>query len=78
MASDPVFYADGHTPRRTDTELQVTQKILGALVDGAGGTAGQSGNYGGGQPNFTPAGGFGVAIDTSNGRVWWYYNNQWN
>jgi hypothetical protein len=34
MANDPTFYADGHTPRRTDTELQVTQKILGALNDG--------------------------------------------
>lgn len=36
------------------------------------------GNYAGVQPNFTPAGGTGIAIDTSNGTQWSYYNNSWN
>ena len=37
MAS-PTFFGDGHTPRRSDTQWIILQKILGALVDGAGGS----------------------------------------
>jgi hypothetical protein len=44
---------------------------------GGGGTGVQCGNYAGGEPTFTPAT-CGVAVDTSNGRVWWYYNGAWN
>ena len=37
------------------------------------------GNYSGGQPTFVPNPGIvGLAIDTSNGRLWLYWNNQWN
>lgn len=36
------------------------------------------GNYGGSQPTFTPASGCAIALDTSNGRPWWYYNGSWN
>jgi len=39
MAS-PTFLGDGHTPRRTDALWAIEQKILGALVDGAGGGIG--------------------------------------
>ena len=39
MAS-PTFLSDGHTPRRTDAQWAIEQKILGALVDGAGGGGG--------------------------------------
>lgn len=47
--------------------------------NGSGGAAGIScGNYSGGQPNFTPATTCAVAVDTSSGRPWWYFNSQWN
>lgn len=36
------------------------------------------GNYAGGEPNFTPAGSNGVAVDTSNGTEWFYYNAAWH
>lgn len=44
---------------------------------GGGGGGVTCGNYGGGQPNFVPATGCGNAIDTSNSRVWWYFNGNW-
>jgi hypothetical protein len=37
-----------------------------------------SGNYGGGQPNFTPVSGTAIAIDTSNGRQWAYWAGAWH
>ena len=46
---------------------------------GGGGNAGViAANYGGNQPNFTPSTTGAVAIDTSTGQIWWWYNNQWN
>lgn len=38
----------------------------------------RSGDYGGGEPNWTPAGSAGQAIDTSNERVWQYYSGAWH
>lgn len=35
--TNPTFYSDHHTPRRTDPPLVVLQKILGATIDGGGG-----------------------------------------
>lgn len=43
-----------------------------------GGGAVVCANYGGGNPTFTPASGCGVAVDTSTGQVFWYYNGAWN
>jgi hypothetical protein len=61
--------------------LQVIIYLLDKLVNGGGSSGGgggiQSGNYGGGQPNFTPASGTGAAIDTSDGELWFYYNGGW-
>jgi hypothetical protein len=37
-----------------------------------------SGNYGGGQPSFTPSSGGALALDTSNGTLWKWYNNAWH
>ena len=37
-----------------------------------------TGNYAGGQPTFTPATSGAVAVDRSNGRIWWYYSGAWN
>lgn len=37
-----------------------------------------SGNYGGGPPNFTPTTASAVAIDSSNGTLWEYYNGAWH
>lgn len=46
---------------------------------GTGGGAGvTTGNYAGAQPNFTPTTSGGVAIDNSNGRIWWWFNGVWN
>lgn len=38
--SDPTFYTDGNTPRRSATRLIVLNKILGAILDGGGGGGG--------------------------------------
>lgn len=35
-------------------------------------------DYGGAEPGVVPPTGIGVAIDTSNGHIWWYYGGQWN
>lgn len=35
--AQPEFLGDGHTPRRSDGLWAIEQKILGALLDGAGG-----------------------------------------
>jgi hypothetical protein len=56
--------------------LQLIAENIGAAA-GGGGSGVVCGNYGGGQPNFTPTT-CGNAVDTSNGRVWWYYNGAWN
>lgn len=50
---------------------------------GAGGTGavtmvGGQANYAGGKPTFTPASGFGMAVDTSNARLWIYYSGAWH
>lgn len=34
----PSFLGDGHTPRRSDTKWVILQKILGAEIDGGGGS----------------------------------------
>lgn len=37
-----------------------------------------SGNYGGQVPNFTPSTATAIAIDTSNGAQWDWYNGSWH
>lgn len=49
MAS-PTFLGDGNTPRRSDAQWAIQQKILGALVDGAGGSGGSGNLSGTGSP----------------------------
>jgi len=66
--------------RSTETLLQMSVYLLTQiLVGGGGGSAFSvpSGNYGGGAPNFTPAAGSSMAMDTSNGNVWFYLNGAW-
>lgn len=63
-------------------ELALLQ-IIANNISGSGGNSsgiqGGSGNYGGGQPTFTPAAGnLGVAVDTSNGQLWLYYSGGWH
>lgn len=36
------------------------------------------GNYSGGEPGFTPASGYAIATDTSNGREWKYWGGAWH
>lgn len=38
--AQPTFFGDGSTPRRSDPQWVILQKILGALNDGAGGGGG--------------------------------------
>ena len=73
-------YFQGTKPTGNDTERQLLVKILNALNQGAGGggTGATFGNYAGGQPTFTPASGIGLAVDTSNGTLWEYYNGAWH
>jgi len=53
--------------------------LLCSLVSGAAGSIGTTfGNYAGVAPNFTPASGTGVAVDTSTGTVWYYYSGSWH
>jgi hypothetical protein len=52
--------------------------IAGNVSGGGGSSIVVAGNYAGGQPNFTPSSAAAVAIDSSNGRVWWYFNSTWN
>lgn len=67
-----------------DTNNTLLKKILVLLAAGGGGGGGggggsgvTTGNYAGGQPNFTPTTAGAVAIDSSNGRIWWYFNGAW-
>jgi hypothetical protein len=64
------------TPQTSDTERQLLVKILIALGNGGGGGTnggiqGGYADYSGGAPTFTPpAGTLGIAVDTSNSRLW--------
>ena len=71
------------TATQVDTERTLLVKILQVLNGlnlggGGGGTGAVFGNYHGGQPTFTPATGNGLAVDTSNGTLWEYYNGAWH
>jgi hypothetical protein len=60
--------------------LQTLEGIAGSL-SGGGATANYfvtSGNYSGGQPNFTPTQPNGIAFDTSTGTQWSWYNGSWH
>ena len=52
--------------------------LLCQIANSGGGSGLTCGNYAGGQPNFIPASGCAIAVDTSINRPWWYYNGQWN
>ncbi len=39
----PSFFSDGNTPRREDPRWRILQKILGATIDGPGGSGGIGG-----------------------------------
>lgn len=63
------------------------QAAVGVYLDcqlnnsGGGGGPGGSitcGNYSGGQPTFTPSATCAMAVDTSNGSLWLYYNGGWH
>jgi hypothetical protein len=59
-------------------EIALLDMVYGLIASGGIGGGVICGNYGGGNPTFVPASGCGVAIDTSNDRIWWYYNGTWN
>ena len=63
----------------TPTQQAIITHLLCQLASGAAGSIGTTfGNYGSVEPNFTPASGTGVAVDTSDGTVWYFYNGGWN
>jgi hypothetical protein len=60
-------------------ELALLQIIAENGTGGGGGGSGAVfGNYGGGQPNFTPSSGEGMAVDTSTNNLWDYYGGAWH
>lgn len=61
-------------------ELALLQLIVDNIgsAGGGGGSGVTTGNYGGTTPSFTPSTGSGIAIDSSTGNLWAYYNGQWN
>lgn len=68
MAS-PNFLSGGHTPNRLDTLWTIEQRILGALVDGAGG--GGADLYGVVDPEGSVTGSRGNSyINTANHTLW--------
>lgn len=76
-------YFLGNAPLAGNPSRVIEVKMLNAINAGGGGggsPAGSipTGNYGGGQPSFTPTTSGASAIDTSNGRVWFWFNNVWN
>ena len=60
--------------RLSDRDLM--ECLLYAAQAGGGGIP--SGNYAGVAPTFTPSSGTGLAIDSSTGRLWMYYNGAWH
>lgn len=44
--AQPTFLGDGSTPRRSDAQWAIEQKILGALLDGFGGGGGGGVTFG--------------------------------
>lgn len=58
--------------------IGLLQLLVQNIGSGGGGSGTTCGNYGGGQPNFTPASGCALAIDTSNRGLWAYTNGAWN
>jgi hypothetical protein len=69
--AEPVFLGDGPTPRRGDALWAIEQKILGAIVGGAGGGGAGAGFSGTGSPEgvVTAAPGA-VYTDVSTGGFW--------
>lgn len=53
--ANPVWLSDHHTPRRSDTELVVLQKTLGAIIDGGGSGGSGAVMQGNGAPVAAPA-----------------------
>jgi hypothetical protein len=55
-------------------------QLLCEISEGGGGGGGgiYSGNYSGGQPNFTPSETTAIAFDTSTGAQWSYYSGAWH
>lgn len=61
--------------------LLALQVVIYLLANGSSGSSGgltSAANYGGAVPGVTPTSAFSVTVDTSTGRVWWWYNGQWN
>lgn len=62
------------------SDRDLRECLLVAAQSGGGGGGAQIfyTNYGGGNPTDTPTGANALAIDTSNGTLWEFYNGQWH
>lgn len=79
MACDPTTTLANAAAFQALSERDQNICIAQLLCDlSTGGSGMRAGDYAGGQPDWTPTGTIGIAVDTSNGRTWWYYSNQWN
>ena len=75
------LYGSGTVPVKGDTLRMLMVKEVISTNNGGGGGSGSGavfGAYGvGNPPNFTPASGTGLAVNTSDGSLWTYYGGAW-
>jgi len=60
----------------SDRDLKIATLVL--LCEGGSGGGVTCGDYSGGEPSFTPTSDCALAIDTSTGTLWQYYNSAWH
>ena len=58
-------------------ELELLRQLAASSSGGIGGGV-FAGDYGAGQPTFTPTTNAAIAFDTSNGTQWNWYSGVWN
>lgn len=62
---------------KRDLQILIAELLREILLGGT--SAGSGGVLGGaGDPVSAPTTPFAAYIDTNTGRIWWYYNGQWN
>jgi len=78
LLDDAKCYACGDSKMLQLMELALLAQIAGASISVS--TFMRAGNYGGGEPDWIPAGGVGLAIDTSTtpGTQWTYHSGAWH
>jgi hypothetical protein len=85
VSCDPQTLADASAcilEKLSKGERDAVETSLACSIAASGGGGGSTGvtaaDYGGAEPSFTPATDGAVAIDTSDGHIWWWFNGVWN